>query len=495
MKQTSLNVRKYIDKYPEHILGDISNKTFLGIESENKGFTFPYLVQLDLTNDCNLNCVGCWCHSDLMDELKFSGDHKKMHLDKKRVMKLIENLANQGTREIQLSGSGDPMMYPYFMDVVRLIKNKNLILHLITNFSLVNKKHIEDFVRLKVDRITVSLWAGTPETYARTHPNQSRKTFHRIIDNLKYLHSLKQNDNLPKIKIYYVLSSLNYHEINEMVKTALEALVDFIEFQVIDVVKGKSESIALTKEMAISMLTELYSIKNQYSSLIKRSPTSFANHCHNREFAKFARIVKEKALIPYFRYNLHDIRNLYVACPKNDGTDLPQHGCNKVEEDSEIEHAFKFYFDKRECSSKRCKFFEICPIDKDRFLVKVELLTFLGIETFIRRIKNIIKGAKRKYDTNIVDTLPCYVGWTYVRILPNGDVIPCCKAHKKPLGNINNKSFKEIWYSQKYNEFRYFAKSEKKNHPYFKVINCYKSCDNLGTNLETHKQLLNVKNN
>ena len=77
------------------------------------------------------------------------------------------------------------------------------------------------------------------------------------------------------------------------------------------------------------------------------------------------------------------------------------------------------------------------------------------------------------------------MGWNYKRILHNGDVIPCCKAHKKPLGNLHEKGFREIWFSDRYNEFRLLAKNEKKSHPYFNAINCYKSCDNAGMNAET----------
>jgi hypothetical protein len=54
----------------------------------------------------------------------------------------------------------------------------------------------------------------------------------------------------------------------------------------------------------------------------------------------------------------------------------------------------------------------------------------------------------------------------------------------KPLGNINRKSFIDIWNSHPYQEFRYKAKSLPKSKFYFREINCYKSCDNVGMNLE-----------
>jgi hypothetical protein len=58
-----------------------------------------------------------------------------------------------------------------------------------------------------------------------------------------------------------------------------------------------------------------------------------------------------------------------------------------------------------------------------------------------------------------------------------------------PMGNLYEKSFREIWFSKVYNEFRQKAKNLKKSDPYFKKIECYKSCDNLGMNLKTDKKI------
>jgi len=40
------------------------------------------------------------------------------------VKKLIEDLYKLGTKEIMLSGSGEPFMYPKIMEVISLIKEK-----------------------------------------------------------------------------------------------------------------------------------------------------------------------------------------------------------------------------------------------------------------------------------------------------------------------------------------------------------------------------------
>ena len=96
------------------------------------------------------------------------------------------------------------------------------------------------------------------------------------------------------------------------------------------------------------------------------------------------------------------------------------------------------------------------------------------------------------YDKTLMDKLPCQLGWFYTIIRPNGDVIPCCKGMNKPMGNLYENSFRDIWYSDKYNEFREKGKTLSKSDPYFAPIGCYKMCDNVGllTKIESQMEKL-----
>lgn len=109
-------------------------------------------------------------------------------------------------------------------------------------------------------------------------------------------------------------------------------------------------------------------------------------------------------------------------------------------------------------------------------------------EGFVSRLKkdSSITG---NYDQERVDRIPCYAGWIFSRILADGTVCPCCRGVKKPMGNINDKGFKEIWFSPSYNEFRAKARYLPKTVPYFSEIGCIKMCDNLMHNEQIHSQL------
>jgi len=467
------------------------NLSLAGALDGSKAYKGPEIVQIDLTNDCNLNCVGCWCHSEFLGNLKLKGEEKKRKLSYDMVKKLIEDLHELGTKEIMLSGSGEPFMYPKIMEVISLIKEKGIKLNIVTNFTLVNKKIIKKLVDLNVDYITISLWAGDAETYVKTHPNQTKKIFERIRENLKYLHSLKKEDNIPYVKIYNVISKFNYDKIKNMLDFALDTLVDYIEFQVIDIIRGKTDCLMLSESNKISLFKQFKSLLKRndcYAYDINSFSTSkkFQKGKLNKEIKEFpGRFMKipSKFILKVWEGEKEGKKCIcrVLSCPAHKTTWPPRENNPLIEEDKNL---YIFQFKPYHCKS--CEFFEICPVNK-MGEVGIKYLSILGFGSFFRRVSS--EFSKESYDKDIIDSMPCYVGWIYARISTNGDVIPCCKAHLFPLGNLYKNSFKSIWFSEKYNEFRKKAKNTKKSDPYFKKIWCYKGCDNLGMNLNFHRKI------
>lgn len=111
----------------------------------------------------------------------------------------------------------------------------------------------------------------------------------------------------------------------------------------------------------------------------------------------------------------------------------------------------------------------------------------LNFDDFIEKLTNS-RASEGLYHTDVIDTMPCYMGWAGSRILANGDVVPCCKGDGHPLGNIFSDDFPKIWFSPRYDEFREKAKTLSKTNPYFSRINCGKVCDNWGFNRVIHER-------
>jgi len=462
----------------EQFVGE--NLALAGVLDGERVFAGPEILEIDLTNFCNLDCIGCWNHSPLMREKKFAGEEKKRRLPLDLLLKLIDDGAALGAKKVQLSGAGEPLCHPDALAVIERIKKHGLECTLITNGTTLTEKTVERLVDLGLDNMTVSVWAGSPAVYEATHPNQKGKTLNRIKKMLQHLHRVKTKRRVyqPKVKIYHVVNHRNAGDIDAMVSFAVDALAEFIEFTPIDVVPGYTDELALTdadRKLIVEQLRKL----PERDDYLELDPTQGAGgRDGDAESKEFARFVKTSILPKGFRYELDDITRFDVLCHRKEWR-------LDVQEDNQVENALLFFYPRHECEN--CPDNPTCNIDKQRYVVKVEFTSFLGFGAFLRRIAKPADAGG--YDADKVEDVPCCIGWTYARVKTDGAVIPCCKADKMPLGNLYDNDFAGVWTSAPYREFRVKALTTSKHDPYFKPIGCLIACDNLGQNIDTQQRL------
>ncbi len=113
---------------------------------------------------------------------------------------------------------------------------------------------------------------------------------------------------------------------------------------------------------------------------------------------------------------------------------------------------------------------------------------------FLREFKRRVGeagAADGEYDKLMLTDIPCVIGWNFARVIPNGNVNACLKAHRLPVGNLHKNSFAEIWNGQKQMEFRQKTRAGDPTDPYFfkigndvnsKKIGCHRGCDDIERN-------------
>jgi MoaA/NifB/PqqE/SkfB family radical SAM enzyme len=97
-------------------------KRFTGIIFGRRAFAGPIWVQIDLTNMCNNNCIGCWCNSPLLEEKRMSAFAKKQTLSFDVIKKLIDDLKDIGTERVFLCGGGEPTLHPDIKEIIVYVK-------------------------------------------------------------------------------------------------------------------------------------------------------------------------------------------------------------------------------------------------------------------------------------------------------------------------------------------------------------------------------------
>jgi len=383
-------VKKYITECSKKIAGGIidsdnkesfilENLDIVGMLDSRKALVGPEHVVIDLTNKCDLKCIGCWTRSPFLKDKKPPLDWEKQELSLATMENLIDDLAKMGTKRIRFTGGGEPFIHPYIMQFIEKIKQKNMICAVTTNGNSLNKDNLKRIVDLGLDDLAVSLWAGSAGVYVENHPGRKEEDFYRIRDNLLLLKDFKKSkQGKPYLTLCNVISKLNFQDIGNMFQMAYDVNADAVYFTLVDVIEGATESLMLSDEQRKYVLKKMYDLR-----------------------------------------------------------------------------------------------------DSNEAKLEAEKLFLDNFDGFIRRLKNENAQERGEYDKNIIDEIPCHIGWLFVRIMANGEISPCCRGVNKTMGTLENSRLPDIWNSEKYCEFRSKAKYLPKSDFYFEPFGCYKTCDNL----------------
>ena len=241
---------------------------------DRRVYTGPWYVQVDLTNQCNNNCIACWCNSPLLGNQRMDSKTKSKTLPFERVLHLIDELNDMGVQEIHFTGGGEPFMHPRILDIIKHAKNKGLAVGMNTNFTLVDRETARQIVDFRMDHMIISLWAATPETYVELHPNKSKETFKALADTLDYIHQLKlqMGTPFPRIEMYNVINIYNYHELHQMLEFAYRHHMDAITFTPVDTVLGKTDELAVSGGAKRELIKSLENLPHSASVLDKKFP-------------------------------------------------------------------------------------------------------------------------------------------------------------------------------------------------------------------------------
>jgi MoaA/NifB/PqqE/SkfB family radical SAM enzyme len=142
------------------------------------GFTYPVTWELDPTNDCNHDCVGCFAKGA-------GGRSNNESLTWEEATNYVDQIAQLRAKAIVLTGGGDPMFNKITPDLMKYIRSKGLNLGMITNGSIFNDESIAVAVE-NCNWIRISLDAGTPEVFSEIR-KVHRRQFWQVLRNLRKL--------------------------------------------------------------------------------------------------------------------------------------------------------------------------------------------------------------------------------------------------------------------------------------------------------------------
>src|SRR4030042_3480754 len=190
---------------------------------------------------CNHECIMCWIQQlSIQDKRSMILNNQKNTLSLDDYKNLIQSLP-RSIKIIELVGGGEPLLFSHIDELMKIIKNRKYLGILITNGALLTEPIRQTIINSRWDYIRVSFHSGTAKTYKNIH---GRDDFTLVVNNIKELLKKRKN-NLPYVKLLFVIQKANSHELTSFIELAENLGVDEVEFDYL--IPGSKRGLFLSK--------------------------------------------------------------------------------------------------------------------------------------------------------------------------------------------------------------------------------------------------------
>lgn len=199
----------------------------------------PLHVRIEPTEACNFRCGFCWWHGPERSRQEWTPHldfEARRRLDKSRLLRLVDELADLGTQAISFTGAGDPLTFPSMAEVFARIHAHGLRSATSSNLAMgVDERLLAQLARATWVRWSVN--AGTREAYLHTNnPRGSapQNAFDRACENVRRLVQARAavGDREPvRINASFVVCETNEADVFAAARLCRELGVDGIAFR------------------------------------------------------------------------------------------------------------------------------------------------------------------------------------------------------------------------------------------------------------------------
>ena len=239
-----------------------------GMLKGDHAHTGPFHVTVDLTRRCNLRCLGCRYQSP---EVGFTSpaDSDVKDISFELVDRMCRDLKQMGTRDIILTGEGEPCFHPRFKDIVRLVKDSGFYVTLITNGTLLDPENAEMLVDAGLDCLKVSLWASSEEDHRLNYPGLEPSHLAKVAEGIRLVATTKaeRDSRLPQIYLHHVINRHNFQDLDRIVDFAVDAGVEEIGFAPFKVWEGVHSECLLSPSEAEQLMSGLTRVRKRLAKL------------------------------------------------------------------------------------------------------------------------------------------------------------------------------------------------------------------------------------
>ncbi len=173
------------------------------------------VVVLETTKRCNLRCIHC-----AVSEENNQGGYTAEDLPFELFQKVLP-LLRKYRPTVQLSGHGETLLHPHFMEMLEAVTDAGCSVMFQTNGTLLNARIVEQIVSHRVSAMVISLDGASPEVF---NGIRRRASLEKILANIQLLNEAKRrhDTNEPALGIEFVAMKRNVHELPTVIRMAGE---------------------------------------------------------------------------------------------------------------------------------------------------------------------------------------------------------------------------------------------------------------------------------
>lgn len=228
----------------------------------------PIYVRIKPTNACNENCYYCHYKNSY---LQLGNYRPNDMIPREKMLEIVDDLAEIGTKAVAFSGGGEPTIYPYINETLQRVLDKGIDLAIITNGTCLRGETAQllshaKWVRLSIDSSNARLYAETRGV--------KEDVFHELCRNIEDF--AKRKDVSCELGVNYVVSDRNHGDVLEMARLMKSLGVNHVKFA--PVMSNESEKyhapfkaqVMVDLEKAKELEDSQFRVIDLYTSDIKR---------------------------------------------------------------------------------------------------------------------------------------------------------------------------------------------------------------------------------
>jgi len=177
------------------------------LQHKNNLPKFPFLVDVELTNYCNLKCIFCGQQAMKRNKGFMSEENLKRIAD--------ECSQSQHNVPIRFIRWGEPFLHPKIVDFSKYIKSKGLLLHITNNGLAIKESQMKDIIDIGVDSLIFSFQGATKEQYEIMRNNHR---YDELKANVLKMIEIRGDKLKPFIHISSTMTNEPEKEIDKFVK-------------------------------------------------------------------------------------------------------------------------------------------------------------------------------------------------------------------------------------------------------------------------------------